>query len=169
MESTKKTVKDNKVMKLEETMLINVKSNTFGKLVYVNHRTGEKTVWSNAGDTQTMALSDLRAMKASQSAFFTNKRISIESTEEEDVKPTDIYKALAVSQYYANMVDPTDFNKINSWTVAQIPEKIAQLTESEKLNLVTALNEYIEEGKLDSVKKIKAFEEALNCELAQSK
>lgn len=168
MES-KKTVKDNKVIKLDETMLINVKSNTFGKLVYVNHRTGERTIWSNAGDIQTMALSELRAMKANQSSFFANQRIVIESTENEEVTPNDVYKALAVAQYYTNLVESTDFTKINSWTVAQIPEKVAKLTESGKLNLVTALNEYIEEGKLDSVKKIKAFEEALNCELAQSK
>ena len=34
-----------------------------------------------------------------------------------------------------------------------------------KVNLAVALNTYIEKGILDSLKRIKAFEEALGCEL----
>ena len=167
MENFKK-INNSKNIKIEDSLLINVKSNTFGKLIYTNHKTGEKTVWSNAGDIQTLSFADLRAMKANQSSFFLNQRIIIEDTDDENVKAEDIYKALIVTKYYENLIDPTDFAKINSWTVSQIPNKVSKMTDSSKKNLVTALNEYIKEGKLDSVKKIKAFEEALQCELTQS-
>lgn len=164
---TKNTVKE-KVIKLDEQMMIEVKSNVFGELIYVNRRTGEETHWSQAGDVQTMSLADLRTMKATQVAFFSNQWIVIGSAEDEEVKPEDIYKALGVAKYYEDIIEPSNFNQINSWTLAQIPDKIAKLSNAAKLNLITALNDYIEEGKLDSVKKIKAFEQALGCELTQS-
>jgi hypothetical protein len=34
-----------------------------------------------------------------------------------------------------------------------------------RVNLVVALNTYIEKGILDSIKRIKAFEEVLDCDL----
>lgn len=167
MEQKNKNVRE-KIIKIDDSLAIDVKSNVFGQLIYVNRKNGETIVWERPGDIQTMSMADLRAMKANQASFFTNQWISVEDTEDENVKPADVYKALFVSQYYADAIDPTDFNLINSWTIAQIPKQIAKLTDNAKFNLITALNEYINEGKLDSVKKIKAFEEALGCELAQS-
>lgn len=168
MENKKTNTVKEKAVKLDEQMMIEVKSNVFGELIYVNRRTGEEYHWAQAGDIQSMTLAELRTMKATQSAFYSNQWILIESTEDEDIVPEDIYRALGVAKYYEDIIEPNNFNQINSWTISQIPTKVAKLSAAAKLNLITALNDYIEEGKLDSVKKIKAFEEALGCELTQS-
>ena len=52
-----------------------------------------------------------------------------------------------------------------SWTEAEIAEKVATLSDGARQNLVVALNGFIKDGTLDSRKKIKAFEKALDCEL----
>ena len=43
-----------KTVKLDDSVLISVKSNTFGGLIYVNPRTGDKTEWNGCGDVQTL-------------------------------------------------------------------------------------------------------------------
>ena len=43
-----------KSVKLDDSVLISVKSNTFGGLIYVNPRTGDKTEWNGCGDVQTL-------------------------------------------------------------------------------------------------------------------
>ena len=155
-------------VKIDDSTLIRVKSNTFGELIYVNHRTQEKTVWSQCGDVQTMSMADLRAMKANQIAFFENQWIvilGVEDGSECKAKPADIYKVLAIGRYFTNLVEPADFNEICNWDESEIEDRVSLLSDGAKNNLIVALNEYVEKGILDSVKKIKAFEKALNCEL----
>ena len=67
--------------------------------------------------------------------------------------------------YYKNYIDPTSFDKICSWNENEIAENISMLSEGARDNLIVALNRFIEDGTLDSRRKIKAFEKALDCEL----
>ena len=155
-------------VKIDDSTLIKVKSNTFGELIYINSRTQETTVWSMCGEVQTMTMGDLRAMKANQIAFFENQWIVILGVEDNSTckaKPADIYKILGIGKYYKNLVEPSDFNEICGWDESEMEERVSFLSDGAKNNLIVALNEYVEKGILDSVKKIKAFEKALNCEL----
>lgn len=157
-------------VKIDDSVLITVKSNVFGRLIYKNSKTGDIIEWNGCEDAQEMTMGDLRAMKATQTAFYRNQWVVITgvspSGSECSAKPADIYKALGITKYYENLVEPSDFNGINAWTEKEIGEKVSLMTPGARENLIVALNEYIKKGVLDSIKKIKAFEKALGCELA---
>lgn len=156
-------------VRLDDSVLIRTKSNTFGQLVYINKRTGDRIEWSSFGEEQPISMGDLRAMRGTQNAFFTDNLIVITGCEDDrypDLTPEDIYDALMVSKYYKNIIDPDHFESIFRMSEREIRERISMLSKNAKLNLVVALNKSIETGRLDSLRKIKLFEELLGCELA---
>lgn len=159
-----------KPVKLDDSVLISVKSNTFGGLIYVNPRTGDKTEWNGCGDVQTLTMGDLRAMKGTQRAFFENQWIYIVGVDEggyEEVTSEDIYKSLMVTQYYKNILDPDNYAEMFSWEPTRIKEAVSMMSDGAKMNLVVAANTSIEDGTLDSLRKIQILEECLGCELTK--
>jgi len=162
-----KKVSDGAV-KIDDHAVINVKSNVFGQLGYTNKRSGAKTSWPRCGSVQPMSFGELRDMKASDIAFFENQWIIIVGFADEHAEKyttADIYKALYITHYYKNLVEPSDYIEICSWSPNEIREKVALMSSAAKSNLVVALNTYIEKGILDSLKAIKTFEEVLGCDL----
>ncbi len=160
-----------KSTQLNDYTLVNVKSNVFGQLIYVDTKTQEEVIWENAGDVQQLTIGLLRSMRQTQIKFFKNQWILITGFADENdgkVPVSTIYDNLNVTQFYKVIVDPTDFEMICSWTPEQITQNVAMLTPQARNNLVVALTTYIEEGRLDSVRAIKAFEKALGCELTIS-
>ena len=153
---------------VQDNLLVRVKSNVFGKLIYINKRNGEKTVWDGVGDVQIMTIGDLRMMRAEQNAFYRNQWILILGPMDgsgEGITCADIYDALGIKQYYANYIDPSDLSGIISWDDAEIEERVSMLSRAQRDNLIVALNTYIENGRLDSIRKIRTFEKALGVEL----
>lgn len=156
------------VIRLEDHVMVNVKSLVFGELIYINHKTGDTTIWSEFGDVQQISMSDLRAMKQGQAGFYSENwilPISIYSAGFDDITTEDILNDLIVSKYYKNIIDPDNFEQVCGWSTSQIESKVSLMTRSAKENLVVALNGYINNGVLDSTKKILAFEKALGCKL----
>ena len=164
----KTTQKAKKPMQIHDGVQVKVKSTYYGKLFYQNPRTGDSTEWNDAGEVQIMTMGDLRAMKAGQVKFFKDHWIMVLGVADyEDCNATceDLHKALMITQYYTNFIEPTDFNAICSWKPEEIAERVSMMSAGAKENLVVALNTFIKNGTLDSRKKIKAFEDALGCNL----
>lgn len=162
-----------KRLKLDDEVLISVKSNVFGGLTYINHKSGDETKWENFGETQPLSVGDLRAMKAKQLSFFKENWITIDGIEEaddefDDIEDSEIYEALQVSQYYSEYLCPKNINHIFNWTTEDMRNKIPRMTKSVKESVLIRANELIKEGILDSISKVKALEEVLGCELASS-
>lgn len=158
------------VNKVSDDVLVKVKSNVYGELIYVNQKSGEKTTWETAGDVQVMSVGDLRAMKADQAAFFKNQWIVIIGLADGEASTatcSDIYKSLIITKYYLDYIEPSDFVKTLAWKESELKERINMMTPAAKENLIIALNSFIENGSLDSIKKIKAFENALGCQLGE--
>ena len=156
-------------VRISDDVLVDVKNCFHGKLYYKNPISGELVVWDRVGEVQTMTMRELRAMKARQLGFFKNQWIAIVGVADsngENITPADIYKNLVITQYYKNFIDPDNFEEVCNWTEAEIAERIPAMSQGVKDNLIVALNDYILSGKLDSRRKIKAFEQALDCELA---
>lgn len=156
------------IVHIEDTALINVKSNVFGELIFIDPITKAKFKWSQCGEVLQLPLAMLRNMKNSAVKFFTNQLVIItgfadEGNEKYEV--ADIYKALYITQYYKDILDPTNYGEICSWTPTEIKQKVSMLSKGSKGKLVVALNTYIEKGILDSLKAIKTFEEVLGCDL----
>lgn len=157
-----------KPVSIKDSDLVKVKSNFHGMLFYKNLVTQEKTIWEKAGEIQIMSIKNLRDMKAQQAGFFKNQWIIIlgfADGEECSATVEDICKSLIITQYYENYIDPTSFEDVCGWGESEIAERVAMLSLGAKENLILALNEYIKDGRLDSIRKIKSFEKALDCEL----
>jgi hypothetical protein len=159
-----------KKLKFDDNVLISVRSNVFGELIYINHKSGDEVKWNNFGDAQTLSVGDLRAMKAKQLSFFKENWVTIDGIDHsdddyEDVKPEEIYDALQITQYYADYLCPKDINKIFNWSVEDLKNKIPRMTNSVRETIAVRANELISQGILDSMTKIKALEDILKCEL----
>lgn len=157
-------------VRLDDTALINVKSNVFGELIFVDPVTKAKVRWVQCGEVLQLPLAMLRNMKNGAVKFFTNQLVIITGFADENAEKyevADIYKALYISQYYKDILDPTNYDDICGWTPAVIKQKVPMLSKGAKGKLVVALNTYIEKGVLDSLKAIKTFEEVLGCDLAR--
>lgn len=157
-----------KRIRIPDDMKIHVQSNVFGKLTYVSRKTGETIQWTRFGEILPMKMADLREMKAGQVAFFEHNWISvidIDADEDMDLEPADIYADLYVDKYYKNQIDPSNYHVVCSWSAEKIAKDVPLLARGAKRNLAVALNDFIESGELDSLKKIKAFEVALGCTL----
>lgn len=154
--------------KVPDSLLVRVKSNLFGTLIYKNTRNGEMTCWDGNGDVQLMTVGELRAMRADQVGFFKNQWIvilGVADGEDSTATCADIYSTLAIKQYYKNYIDPGDFEGMCNTPVAEIKDRVSMVSPAQRGNLVVALNGYIKSGRLDSVSKIRAFEDALGVEL----
>lgn len=157
-----------KSVKIDDSAMIKVKSNVFGSLIYIDKKTGEEKIWDSCGSVISMPFGELRTMKANAVNFFVNQWVIICGFEDEDYDEyttADIYKALYITNYYKNIIDPSDYETICSWKASEVKEKVSYMTKEAKENLVVALNTYIDRGVLDSIRTIKAFEEALGCKL----
>lgn len=153
---------------LDNNVILNVQSTTFGKLVYVNTQTGDKVVWEHENEIQQVTAGNLREMKSRQPGFFKNywiRIIGIEDIDEtyQDRTIEEIYKALTLQQYYENsMMDIEDL--ILNHT-DEIPTYLNKMGKSFKTSLIIRCNDMIETGKLDAFSKIKKMEEILGTEL----
>ena len=153
-------------VKLDDSVQVNVKSNVFGKLTYIDKKTQDEVVWNHCGESNPMTIGMLRSMKATQVSFFKNQWIIITGfVDETEYTTADIYKVLMIGQYYQDLIEPSDYETICSWSPEEIKSKVSMMSSEAKANLAVALNTYIEKGILDSLKRIKAFEEVLGCEL----
>ncbi len=158
--------KEEKTTNIDGKTLIAVKSNTYGSLIYVNNRNGESFVWDKAGQVQLISLDDLRTIKQSHIAFFRNQWIiilGVGEAEEANVSVEDIYRSIGAASYYKNIVDITDIETILKWTPKQIAEKAFLLSPIAKNNMTAMLHTYVQNGVIDSISAVRAFEEALGC------
>lgn len=155
---------------IPDSALVNVRSNVFGILTFKSRRNGEMIVWDNCGEVQQVSMGTLRSIKTEVIDFFKEQwllPLGFADENAEIFKPADIYKQLYIAQYYKNYLDPSDYRTLCEMTPEQIKEQVGLMSESAKLNLIVALNTYIEKGVLDSLRAIKAFEEALGCNLME--
>jgi hypothetical protein len=159
-------------IKLEDTTLVRVKNNVFGKLFYKNSRTGDEYSWESHDDVQDLYISDLREMKGTQRSFYSKNWIMIEGLtdydeENEDVTVEDIYNFLQVQQYYKDVLCPDNLPAVLNMPINELKEKVPKMSEGVRLSLIILANTQITDGVLDSLNKIKALEELFGCELTR--
>ena len=97
-------------VKLDDSVCVNVKSNVFGKLTYVDKKTQDEIVWHRCGEVNPMTLGMLRSMKATAISFFKNQWVVITGFADENADvytAADIYKTLMIGQYYKDLIEPS--------------------------------------------------------------
>jgi len=155
-----------KNIKIGDDVIVDVKSNVFGVLVFSGK---DGTIrWEKCGETQQLTMRELRAMKASMLKFFEKQWViilGVNAASDSEAKLGDVYKQLGITRFYENMLEVGSFKNICSWSEKEIAERVKLMNQGVRESLVIALNGFIESGALDSVKKIKAFEDALGVTL----
>lgn len=165
---TPKITKKEKLVLSDSDELL-VKSNVFGELIYINHKTGDETTWENQGEIQPMTVKDLKDMKAKQLMFFKENWISVIGSDYVDMETYsifDIYESLQVAKYYKDSVMPTDIEDVFSWDIEKMKKYIKLMPATIRETIAVRANDKIKNGSLDSISKVKALEEILGCELA---
>ena len=146
-----------KVIKFTEDTYVTLKNNVCGTLYYLNKRTGDNYEWDKYGATQDVKISDLREMKSSQRNFLTKSKFSIiDIPDIEGATSEDVINYLGLTQYFKEDLCPDLDNVIFNWTVDDILAKVPQISNGSKETLTVLCNTYIENGTLDSRKKISA-------------
>lgn len=156
-------------LKLSDSSDVLVRSNVFGRLIYIDHKTDDETNWEHAGDEQVLTVRELLNMKAKQSIFFKENWISIVGSDDVDMDEysvADIYEALNISRYYKDSVVPDDLAEVFNWSENEVREKIKLFPVTIRESIIIMANDKIMDGTLDSISKVKLFEEVLECELA---
>ena len=137
---------------------VEVRNNTFGRLVYSSPRMmGYTIVWDAHGDVQLMDYSEVQTMKNAFKRFFVNNWVTIDDP--------DVVEALGVSGFYKESVNGSNINELFSMSPSVIRKRVSAMNDGLKATVRAAAKQAVDDGILDSMKRIKALEESLDCSL----
>lgn len=130
-----------------------------GKLIYASKRQmGYSVIWRNYMDTQYIELAELMAMRSSDPMFFSENWIMID--DEFEHKDAVIQK-LRIKDMYANTPNMIELERLFIIPVDEMIHKIKSMSVSLKESVYLHAKEAVENGTLDSMRRIKAIEGVL--------
>lgn len=135
-----------------------------GKLVYSSRRqVGYEVVWRGFMDVQYIELKELMSMRSSDVTFFSENWIAIEDSFE---YKDEVMKKLRITDMYKNISDTGEFSRLLVLPIEQMVSRIAGMSKTIKESVASYAKECIANGDLDSLKRIKALEDALGTKLS---
>lgn len=160
-DSTVEQVKETKTTKkFEPTDLIEVRSITQGELLMPGKKSGILYRWSAFGDITEVEYQDLYTLKASRSNFVYKPLFIIENEELlNDTKWKD------VKSLYESMYTTEDINSVFKLTAQQLRRQLKTMPSGLINAILIEASNRIDNGTLDSINKIKAFDEVCGSDL----
>lgn len=156
MENEKdKVEKKRKISKDEQVTCKNI---TNGTLVYVSKKTGAEWIMEGYGATEIFDVAELVTMKASHGRILTEPWMVIEDD--------DIIDYLGLRNVYDKISIPLE--KIDSFfekSISQMKSALKVAPNGIKTLIASRATTLIQEGKLDSIGKIRLIESSLNIRL----
>lgn len=140
---------------------ITVKNGAQGVLVYKSAHTGEKFEWDEFGSEQEIELKELKNAKNSAKKFFINNWFMFDSDFDW------VIDYLGVRQYYKHSLTVDNFDSIFDKSPADLKRLIGEMSAGQKKTVTYRAAQKIQDGEIDSRKKIAALEEALGVELIE--
>lgn len=144
---------------LDPHTIVTVKNGFPGMLIYESSKTGEMFRWESLGDEQDMELQELKNARNASKAFYVNNWFRIDDPE--------ILDYLGVAEYYKNALNLIDDETLRAIKPEDIRSTVMKMSDGQKLALKYRVKQMIENGDIDSMKMITAFEEALGVELIE--
>ena len=130
-----------------------------GRLIYSSKRQmGYSVIWRNYMDTQYIELAELMAMRSSDPMFFSENWIMID--DEFEHKDAVVQK-LRIKDMYVNAPNMLELERLFVMPVDEMVHKIKSMSVSLKESVYLHAKEAVENGTLDSMRRIKAIEGAL--------
>lgn len=135
-----------------------------GKLVYCSRRQmGYEVVWKHFMDLQYIELKELMAMRSSDVSFFSENWIAID---DEFEYKDEVMDKLRIKDMYKNMSNTGEFDRLLLLPIAEMVAKVTGMSKSLKESIASYTKECISNGSLDSLKRIKALEDAIGIKLS---
>lgn len=144
------------------TTEIEVASNFAALLIYISKKTGEEIRWEQLGDTNMVLYSELETMRNTQRDFFNNNWIKLIG---EYGQPA--LKKLRLESAYENFVDLEELDEFLALPADEIKDRVAVLKQETKDILAFKVKEMIDNGEIESIKVIRAFEAAVGYKLLE--
>lgn len=138
---------------------VTVRNGFDGKLVYKSSKTGEKYVFDRFGDEHDMEIQELKKARNDAKKFFANNWFLLDDP--------DVIEYLGVGEYYKNAFSYDDFDKLTEMSADEISERMAKVSEGQKVSIAHQARKMIAEGKIDSMKAITALEKGLGVQLIE--
>lgn len=146
--------------KIDPHELIPCTNLTHGTLIYVSKRmAGYEERWDSFGAVAYIEFIELQSMARTDKMFFTENWIQID-----DVR---VLRQLNVDRFYKYAIDIDKFDDLFDLDIDELSKKINGMTKCIKNTVTMRAIELIENGTLDSMKKIEALENLLSCELIE--
>lgn len=159
----KKTNKKNIPLDLE----VPVTSNYTGNLIFLSKKSnGYSVEWDEYGMTEFIEIGELLSMRNTDRRFFEDNWIIIGDTD--DYTAEEIYSFLKVDKYYKNVYSPEDIDSFFNLSPNDMIKKISTLSKGMKDCIAVKAQEMINQGELDSNKKIETLAEALKVEFTKN-
>lgn len=152
-ESTKYSVRQ--TFKMNE--LVEVRNATQGKLI-IYDSDGFANIFENFGYSLELEYKELLRLKKQSINMFRQNYIEINPV---------VAKALGVDKFYQNTLFIDDFDDIFNLNDEELKAKVSTLNDSTKRSIGLRAITLIENGQLDSLKKIKTLEEILGYKLIE--
>lgn len=146
---------------VDTSQMILVRNGFQGLLVYKSSRTGELFEWDEFGGEQEMELRELINAKNSAKGFFINNWFLFD---DEDAWVIDY---LGVGVYYKNTLNVEEFDELFNMSPDEIGDIVASLSDGQKRSLSYRARVKIANEEIDSMKMIRALEEALGTALVE--
>ena len=143
-----------KVWEPDLSARIPVRSAVYGTLIYKDSLTNRVYEWGEYGQTQRLTLEMLENARNTQPAFFTTGWWEIDDE--------NVLEWLDAKKFYTANVSISNFDSLLNKSAEEIVAVVNKLGVSQKVQLARRAQELIQEGKLDSMRAIRALEKALN-------
>ncbi|MDY8023387.1 hypothetical protein [Paenibacillus polymyxa] len=143
---------------IDEQTSVTVTSNFDGELVYSCPKSGERFLFSEIGDTDTMTIAQLRTMASQHKRFFEDGWIKIDDEE--------VSEFLKLEKFTKNILNKEHFKELFNEKPEKIEEILLGLTnEASKFNAFTYAQDQYVNGLLRDHFVIKAIEKGLGKQL----
>ena len=146
--------------KIQANELVDCRSAFNGVLIYASKRMQGYIERWEFGDVAQLEFIELQSMIRTDRAFFQNNWLQID-----DIA---VLKALNAEKYYINALTIDELENINEVSEEDIKNKISKMSIEMKRATGLKAMELIEQGAIDSIKKIRVLEEAFGYRLTES-
>jgi hypothetical protein len=146
-----------KRVEIDRNEMIECRSATNGKLIYVSNRTSEKYLWDDFNAVVFIDMGELLTMKSSQPAFFNDVLIVLDDE--------DAVEYLGLKKLYETVFKLDDLDAFFDQPINELAEILPKLPKGLQKTVSTRARKLVENGRLDSLSKIKLIEEKLGVDL----
>lgn len=140
--------------------LVDVRNMTPGKLIYKSARNaGYLVEWDSYGDEQSIEISELKNMLASQRVFFERNWIWIDDPE--------LLEFLGAARYYRNMLSPAEVDDLFALDAESMIAKIRTLTKDMQNTVRVLAGQKIRGQEIEAYSVVQALEKYFGVDFSE--